>query len=559
MAENKLGGEMAGALGEKALDIAYDQVLEGIGLGEFTDKPEDYEPYFKRVMGKLSQIVGQLDQVQSSINNIQSGLSMLDVSLKEGERQQLITEYYETANIIGQQFGSFSSALTALNSGEQFRQEQGAQLMLKVLSTENMGEIEQALLNTANFLLGGAGMKGLFTLMEDALDTAHLVQIDPTKRQGATICGIKVPDSFAIFDCSISYTATINDMVVPFFRHAMATFTAGMILLEAGYTNTIQDSTLNKHHQNAGMVMKVIAGFWDQVTAESRLPYFEQLFRKHLSILDPSLRNENIWSSAFGTSPDPFDDGGLEYYHFDQAWKDWIAVRILIRDDDITGLGIQPGDYLRDSDELKGMCCIIPPDFQWNSEVEYVCIFNAFSNLAKKDYVRYYDYIGGGWKAKSRYWVPSLAKLVQYGEQPSALVALSAKLQQVLEPSSGRRGILYVKMTNDVNPGNITLCVRDALSAHAIWEADIEPGQAKEKVLTQLALGSRYQILISWPAKDYHNITPDTGGIRIAPDYTHMKNRDIRDWQAMGFGVNYTMTVEIQDGTLLRIGNDPQV
>jgi hypothetical protein len=305
-----------------------DSVMDAVGFG--SNKGPDFEKYFNAIMAKLDAIKRQLDEVEAAVRDIRQKQTEIQISLSDAKLQEVLSLYERDVNVLNQNYTTWHSGLKGLRSNSPSDRQDGARLLYGIYSVENMGFIEQAMLNVATYLIGHDLFKGILGYLPDVL-YADAIQggSDQSARTFVTICDRSAPDSFHVLrQFGERYQGTTSRSIVPLFRAALLALHKGITLLEMRYRKTIQQDQLRQHYRNVFVICTSINNYWGRITNSDALT---QAMSKAVGDTGlskiPSNFHEVPWTNDEYIHPTPSQDGGVGNYPFPTAFEGLVMAK----------------------------------------------------------------------------------------------------------------------------------------------------------------------------------------------------------------------------------------
>jgi hypothetical protein len=254
----------------------------GLGNSGNSGSAPDYTPYFDAIESQLSNVESTLFQglsdIQQSVNLIQAGVTNIEMAISGSELQSLLTAFSENVNTIESNLEQYSNAIAALGAGTNLPVTTEA--MYKLLSG-NAGAVDIAMRNVFDAVYGGGEQQGILdyqaSFCESAVTTwannpQNLALLDSGRNGDTTTFGLT-----NAYDNSLLITApfetvipgVVTDSVAPTFQAILTAMGKGMMFLGAAWQNTNNDSMLQLHMTNIGLVMQKMVEFWTNLTNPS--------------------------------------------------------------------------------------------------------------------------------------------------------------------------------------------------------------------------------------------------------------------------------------------------
>ena len=259
-------------------------IMGSLGLGNSgnSGSAPDYTPYFDAIESQLGNVESTLFQglsdIQQSVNLIQAGVTNIEMAISGSELQSLLTAFSENVNTIESNLEQYSNAIAALGAGTNLAAT--AEAMYKLLSG-NAGAVDIAMRNVFDAVCGGGEQQGILDYQANFCEAAvttwagnskNLALLDPGRNGDTTTFGLT-----NAYDNSLLITApfatvipgVVTSSVAPTFQAILTAMGKGMMFLGAAWQNTNNDSMLQQHITNVGLVMQKMVEFWTNLTNPS--------------------------------------------------------------------------------------------------------------------------------------------------------------------------------------------------------------------------------------------------------------------------------------------------
>ena len=293
-----------------------DPVFAALGIGGSSSDDAAYfsqiETALTAIEGTLTQVAAKLATLSTGIAQIENQLTAISSQIEDAELQSQLAQYTENANIIEQNYQSFSAAIAAMGNVATF--EQGTNALFSLLQTDNANAVATAMRNVHDLLVGSGELRGIVSyqiLEANRIYTAMAANPSLNTRlawTGAPYDGSWI-DAFQDGEMIIEMipamlSAAFAQPIIPALTAAMALQAKGLSFLCAAWGGTIDASNLQTHTDNVRDIVSAMRGLF-------ALFDFDTMASAVIQTTGPSVAElaSQTWALQGGASagPPPFD------------------------------------------------------------------------------------------------------------------------------------------------------------------------------------------------------------------------------------------------------------
>lgn len=266
----KLLTQILTGLGEKVEAEAFKELfglgLKVLGLGD----TDDTDAYLQQIEAQLGALQAQAVQIQDSLDTIDAVLGTIQLSIQDVTLQSVLQAYNGAKNIVLSNYSSYVLAVQDVLSGDAAKTKPGADALFHLQQTNNINQIDTALLDIHDYVYGTGETTGIIDLQhvicQQALQAwGQQFQSTPAIRQKYTveheIWWYSDPFSryFPNFvDNSVFYKDGLNvpmsealaNSIIPLLQSIVGVEMRAIMLLTTAWSGTSQSTRLTQHFQN---------------------------------------------------------------------------------------------------------------------------------------------------------------------------------------------------------------------------------------------------------------------------------------------------------------------
>lgn len=341
----KLSNSMLGDIGGP---LASGKLIELLGVGE---SGPDYTAYFDAIQKKITDIQNEITALQGSLDRLSGDVVKISNKVDDVTMQATLRSLTENANVISVNFGTYRTALSALQSEEKSKRDAGARQLFGLYRMGNMQQISVAMKNVQDIYLPLLSQQtGLLALQQRMIEDEITVYAQDSKN----FAGL-APFEKSVFGGDSSFlleqppnnegwfqyaklipaahdkaSALLDDIVAGTLRLFTMLQLQGMILLSSGWSGTLNSVQLESHAERNKTILAKLAAFPAQTAAviDRCIGRCLQTYGKRVG--EP-LKSMNIpwryvWLSSIdmGDDPNPFNRPSYRNTASeDSEWRDF--------------------------------------------------------------------------------------------------------------------------------------------------------------------------------------------------------------------------------------------
>lgn len=343
----KLSNSMLGDIGGP---LASGKLIELLGVGE---SGPDYTAYFDAIQKQITDIQKEITALQGSLDRLSGDVVKISDKVDDVTMQATLRSLTENANVISVNFGTYRTALSALQSDLKSDRDAGARQLFGLYRMGNMQQISVAMKNVQDIYLPLLSQQtGLLALQQRMIEDEITVYAqDPKNFAGLA------PFEKSVFGGESSYlfeqppnnegwfqyaklipaahdkaSALLDDIVAGTLRLFTALQLQGMILLSSGWSGTLNSVQLESHAERNKKILAKLAAFpADTALVIDRC--IGRCLQTYGKRVGEPLKSMNIpwiylWPSSLdmGDDPNPFNRPSFwnpNPASGDSAWRDF--------------------------------------------------------------------------------------------------------------------------------------------------------------------------------------------------------------------------------------------
>ncbi len=254
-----------------------DPLFAALGIGASSN---DDAAYFAQIQTALTAIEGTLAQVTAKLASLSIGVAQIENTLtaissqiQDAELQSQLAQYSENANVIEQNYQTFSAAIAAMGNAATF--EQGTNALFTLFQATNADAVATAMRNVHDLLVGAGELRGIVSyqtdeaarvysaLASDSKNTTRDAWAGAQMQPGDTQWAVYFPDGSLILEMIPDMlTTAFAEPIIPALTAAMALQAKGLSFLCAAWGGTFNASSLQTHTDNVGDIVAAMNGLF---------------------------------------------------------------------------------------------------------------------------------------------------------------------------------------------------------------------------------------------------------------------------------------------------------
>lgn len=273
--QNALSAMSNSAFGSILGPVVDTQLLNLLGIGGSSALAD----YMSKIQAALSQIEGQLAQLQQSVATIVAAITEIKEQITEVNVERLLLDFNHNSVVVTQHFTLYQDALSGLTSSNPAVQKQGIAGLFDLLSLDNTTVIATAMTNIQqDFLPSLAELDGLIKFQNAVVQQAITARgsasdywnVSSNPNDSVPITNpagqIGTYNGYGLFANSQgAATDALNGVVVDTFRAFVTVSIQGLILLNAGWLNSIYENEVQKQVDGINKVLAAMVDFGKQI------------------------------------------------------------------------------------------------------------------------------------------------------------------------------------------------------------------------------------------------------------------------------------------------------